>query len=139
MEERLRSEALSFAKAQTVSSVATVEDDKPWGRVMAHAQIDDDFSIWYSTFSFSNKIRQIKKSNLVCITMNEEKKDIRIFGKVEILEDAETKHKMWRDEWTRYFKEGKDDPAYVILKVTAEKVEYRDFEKYGIMPIEVKI
>lgn len=139
MDERLRKESISFAKSQSVSTMATVENGKPWARVMAHAQVDDDYGVWYSTYSFSNKIRQIKKNNQVCVTMNEKTKDIRIFGKVEVFEDKETKHKMWKDEWARYFKEGKDDPTYIILKVTAELVEYRDLEKYGIMPIEVKL
>lgn len=136
--ERLRNESLALAKSQTVSSLATVEDGKPWGRVMAHAQVDDDFSIWYATFSFSHKVRQLKKNNEICVTMNEEGKDIRIFGKAEILEDIPTKHKMWKDIWSRYFKEGKDDPTYVLIKVNAERVEYRDFDRYGIMPVEVR-
>jgi general stress protein 26 len=136
--ERLESEALTFAKAQAFSTMATIENGKPWARVMAQARVDDDFSVWYSTFSFSNKVNQIKENDHVCITMNDGRKDIRIFGRAEIFDDRETKHKMWKDEWTRYFKEGKDDPGYVLVKVVAEKVEYRDMEKYGIMPVDIR-
>ena len=137
MEENLRFEALDLVKNQNVSTLSTVEDGKTWARVLVHARVDDDFTVWYSTSSLSNKIRQIRKNNKVCISMYQGKREIRIFGKAELFENPETKREMWKDEMKDYFKGGKDDPDYMVIKVTPEEIEYRDYKKYGTAMMKV--
>ena len=137
MDKNLKEEALTLMRETGTSAVASVEDGRPWIRLMSQAQIDDDFTLWYATFSFSNKIRQFEKNNCACVAFNKDQFDLRLFGKVEIVRDQNLKGQMWRDQWMHYFKGGKEDPTYTLFKVIPEKIEYRNIEKYGHVAKEI--
>ena len=134
MSEEAKKEALEFVGNHRTSHLATVEGDQPVVRVMEIVRIDDDFSIWYATGASSNKIRQIRSCPNVCITVCEAHTDLRVFGKAEVVDDREIKNQLWQDEWNQYWPKGKEDPEYILIKVSPEKVEYRDMEKYGTEP-----
>ena len=131
MDKTLKEEALALARETGTAAIASVENDGPWIRIMAHAKIDDDFTLWYATFSFSNKIRQFEKNNRVCVVFYKNPFYLRLFGKVDMVRDQNLKGRMWRDQWMQYFKGGKEDPTYTLFKVIPEKIEYRNKEKYG--------
>ena len=123
MSDEMRTEALDFARANPIVHVGTVEDDTPHVRVMTTAKIDDDFTLWYATFSFSNKIRQFEKNNAICVVFNQDQFDLRLFGKVDIVRDQNLKGQMWRDQWMQFFKGGKEDPTYTLFRVIPEKID----------------
>jgi general stress protein 26 len=137
VDKNLREEALALAKDIATSAVASVEGNRPWIRIMSQAKIDDDFTLWYATFSFSNKIRQFEKNSAVCVVLNQDPFDLRLFGKVEIVADQTLKNRMWRDQWMKNFKGGREDPTYTLFKVIPERIEYRNFEKYGPVAKEI--
>lgn len=137
MNEELKNQALEFARSYNVSVLATLEGNSPWARFMEHCRVDDDFSFWYATALSSNKVRQIKENQEVCVLVFHQGEDLRIFGKAKLYQDTQTRHKFWQEKWAEYFLQGKDDPEYAILKVEAVKVEYRNREKYGHQPLEV--
>jgi general stress protein 26 len=132
--EEMKKEALEFARANPTSNLATVEGDQPHVRVMATTRTDDDFTVWYATHASSNKVRQIRACPKVCVTFWAGAADLRIFGKAEIVEDKDAKDTMWNEEWLQFWPKGKEDPEYTLIKVTPEKVEFRNMEKYGMMP-----
>jgi len=45
-------------------------------------------------------------------------------GKVEVLEDQKFKDMIWQDEDILYYKEGKTDPDYCVLRFTAISLRY---------------
>lgn len=47
-----------------------------------------------------------------------------LVGKMEVLTDQETKDKLWQKGDTLFYKGGKTDPDYCVLKFTAEKGRY---------------
>jgi general stress protein 26 len=97
-------------------------------------RIDDDFTVWYCCGASSNKVRQIRKCPKVCVTFWEAGKDLRVLGSAELLTDRQTRHQMWQEEWKSFFRQGRDDPDYCLIKVTPDTVEYRDADKHGHSP-----
>jgi len=137
VDRNLRNEALALARKTSTSAVASVEGDKPWVRIMSQARISEDFTLWFVTFSFSNKIRQFDRNRSVCVVLNKDEFDLRIFGRAETVEDQKLKNQMWQDHWTRHFKGGREDPTYTLFKIIPEKIEYRNFGKYGPVAKEI--
>ncbi|MEI8175239.1 MAG: pyridoxamine 5'-phosphate oxidase family protein [Candidatus Omnitrophota bacterium] len=141
MDAVLRSEALAFARSGNISVLATVSKTKTaTARVMQVVKVDDDFTVWYSSYGASEKLKELKTDPKACIIMNNcaTTSDIRLYGAIDILTDQATKEKLWQEEWTRYYPKGKTDPNYVVLKFTADIVEYRNMAKYGMMATRVK-
>ena len=115
--------------AKTVS-LATSMESKPSCRIMKIQKVDNDLKIWFVAHKSSPKIAQIDKNSSVCIvSFNEETaRDIRLFGKMEILVDMETKKYVWNDRLEPYFPGGINDPELTVLKFTPERLEYRDMK-----------
>lgn len=138
MNAETRGDALRFLREQAVCHLATVWEGNPVVRVMQIAQVDDDFTVWYATAAGSPKVAHLEDNSRVCVTVSEGTRDLRLFGRARLVSDQATRHGLWRDAWRRYFKFGKDDPQYVLLRVEPEAVEYRDLSR-SLLPREVPL
>lgn len=137
MDANLKKEALEFARSANVSVLSTASKSRTVNaRVMQIVKVDDNFTIWYSTRISTDKILEIKDNPHVCVVMSNYKimTDMRYYGSIEIITDQKIKDKFWQDEWIRYYQKGKSDPDYVVLKFVPNYVEFRDMNKYGMMP-----
>lgn len=134
MDKKLRREALDIARTAKISVLSTASRNIPWARFMEQVKIDDDFSLWYATALSSAKVEQIKSNPKVCALIFKEDKDLRIFGKAKIVTDKKTKYSLWQSKWQAYFSGGKDDLQYALLKITPQKIEYRNRQKFGHIP-----
>jgi general stress protein 26 len=137
MEHEMKQAALAFIRENPVCHMATVENAEPFGRVMWTVQAEDDFTLWYTSAASSQKMRQLEKNPSVCLTIYESGKDARIFGRAEPVTDRETKDRLWKEDWRRYFPQGKEDPEYQLVRVTPSRVEYRDLKKSGMRTLSV--
>ncbi len=117
-------------------SLATSMESNPSCRIMEIQRVDNDLKIWFVAHKSSPKITQIEKNSNVCIvSFNEETvRDIRLFGKIEVLVDKETKKNVWNEGLEPYFPGGIDDPELAVLKFNPERLEYRDMKAGGLFP-----
>lgn len=54
---------------------------------------------------------------------------VMLIGMMEVLEDGQIKTEIWRTGDTMFYKKGKNDPDYCVLKFTASKGRhYRDLK-----------
>lgn len=44
-----------------------------------------------------------------------------LIGKIEVLQDKESREKLWLDGFSIYYSKGLDDPDYSVLCFTAER------------------
>ena len=100
------------------------EDGRQDARAMAAVKAEGLKTIWMMTCKLSEKYRQLSKNPdcLIYATALEDNQDyleLRLWGRVELFDDAETKARTWHDEYTVYFPGGKDDPNLGVLKFTA--------------------
>ena len=123
MSQVLTAEAIGFLRTHRISSLATVDGDAPWVRAMYIARVDDDGSIWYAAGQNSAKIKHIGSNAKVSLTSYEGNQEVRIFGTAVVVKDQTIKDALWEDSWSAYFT-GKDDPAYVLIKVTPQRAEF---------------
>lgn len=126
-------EVFELINNNRVAAVANVADGKPWVRTLTTARVTEGLELFFATYEWSTKVKQLEADPNVCVTYLDFKgHDTRIFGRAEFLRDQATKDWLWQESWVQYFAGEKDDPAYIIMKITPEKVEYRDHEREGL-------
>ena len=77
---------------------------------------------WFSTNTSSMRVAQYRKNPKACIYFMDKRffRGVMLKGRMEVLEDSETKEMIWREGDTMYYSGGVTDPDYCVLKFTAE-------------------
>ncbi|HET9745148.1 MAG TPA: pyridoxamine 5'-phosphate oxidase family protein [Chitinophagaceae bacterium] len=98
------------------------------GRPMATQEVDEEGNIWFMSDRNSNKDYEIEKDNRVQLfysnTGNYEY--LSIYGNAQLVNDRSKIEGLWTPMAKTWFKEGKDDPAIQLIKVTPADVYYWD-------------
>ena len=122
-----------------VAMFSTVDGDRPCTRPMGAFRISDN-EIWLATFNGSRKVQQVKANpNVSLCFMDRNLNHARLIGKARIVEDADSKNKLWDTvpEMGDYFKSA-EDPAFVVIQVTVHTIEYLEHGP-GQKPQEVEL
>lgn len=111
--------------------LATCDEDQPIVRPVSPI-IEDNLSVWITTFNSSRKVQQIKQNPKVCLAFVEQPNGDRaatIIGQAEIISNIEEKKRIWKlatFDLTQYFPEGPETKEYCLLKINIKKIEWRD-------------
>ena len=111
--------------------LATSDGDQPRVRPVSPI-VEEDMSIWVTTFSTSRKIKQIKQNPKICLAFvsqpNGDKAAI-VMGEAEIITDMENKKRVWNlasFDLFQHFPEGPESKEFCVLKIIPRQVEWRD-------------
>jgi len=82
--------------------------------------------IWFSTNTSSEKAKQLSKNSKACVYFVDFEKwmGLTLVGTCKILQDAESKQRLWREGFEKYYALGVTDPDYSVLLFTAEWGKY---------------
>ncbi len=113
-------------------------DGYPAGRVMSAIENSPEGELWFVTHSTSGKVsglREDPRAMLLWFEQNEQL-TVHLKGKIEILEDEETKEQMWHKRWIEIWPEGPKDPDYILLRFIPETMSYFDDELRKTMQVD---
>ena len=81
---------------------------------------------WFSTNTSSQKVAAFRRNPKGSIYFVDRLffRGASLSGTVEVLEDPESKERLWRRGDTMYYPRGVTDPDYCVLKFTAERGRY---------------
>lgn len=111
--------------------LATSDGDQPRVRPVSPI-VEDDMSIWITTFSTSRKVSQIRQNPKICLAFVEQPqgdKAVTVLGKAEIIEDMQKKKKVWNlatFDLSEHFPDGPESANFCLLKVDIDRIEWRD-------------
>ncbi len=111
--------------------LATSDGDQPRVRPVSPI-VEDDMSIWITTFSTSRKVNQIRQNPKICLAFVEQPqgdKAVTVLGKAEIIEDMQKKKKVWNlatFDLSEHFPDGPESTDFCLLKVDVDRIEWRD-------------
>lgn len=93
--------------------------------------------IYLSTNTSSQKVESFRKNKKACLYFCDKRfyRGIMLKGTVEILEDQETKNEIWQVGDTMYYKGGKTDPDYCVIKFTAISARY--YSNFKSVDVEI--
>lgn len=111
--------------------LATTDGDQPRVRPVSPI-VEDDMSIWVTTFASSRKVKHIKANPKICLAFVEQPRGDKaalVTGQARIIEDMDEKRRVWGIagfDLSDYFSEGPEDREYCLLKIAVKKIEWRD-------------
>ena len=111
--------------------LATCDGDQPVVRPVSPI-VEEDMSIWVTTFCTSRKITQIRGNSKICLAFVEQprgEKAAVVIGRAKIIPDLQEKRRVWKlapFNLLEHFPDGPEAEEFCLLKITAEKIEWRD-------------
>ena len=131
MIEMMRDPAKTIANLIDKQSTAFISyidaDGFPVTRAMLKPRERDGIkTFWFTTNTSSNKISCFEKNAKASIYFVDKRffRGVCLCGTVEVLTDAESKERIWREGDTMYYPLGVTDPDYCVIKLNVEKGRY---------------
>ncbi len=131
-ESQVRASALELVEDSLIAMVGTLgERGDPQIKAMIKAEHEGLRTIWLSTNTSSEHVRQLAKDSRACVYFarwaEEPWRGLTLGGRMEILRDRASRERLWKDGCERYYPEGIDDPDYTVLRFTAEWGKYYQY------------
>ena len=81
---------------------------------------------YFTTNTSSEKVSALRNNPKTSIYFVDRRyfRGVSLAGTAEILEDAATKERIWRDGDELYYSQGVTDPDYCVIKVTVQRIRY---------------
>lgn len=111
--------------------MATCDGDQPRVRPVSPI-VEDDLSVWVTTYSSSRKVKQIEQNPKICLAFVEQPRGDRVaflIGKAEIVADLADKKRVWdlaTFDLSEHFPDGPESHEFCLLKMIIDKIEWRD-------------
>jgi general stress protein 26 len=125
-EEAIR-EGLALANRSEIAMVGT-NGDNGYPNIKAMLKMENKGleRIWFSTNTSSKRVGQLVQNPKACVYFVdfEQWKGLMLVGDVEVLQDAESRQRLWREGFEKYYPLGVTDPDYTVLRFTAQWGNY---------------
>ncbi|WP_105204446.1 pyridoxamine 5'-phosphate oxidase family protein [Neobittarella massiliensis] len=113
---------------QTVAFLGSVsEDGYPNIKAMLKPRLREGLKTFYFTTNTSSmRVAQYRREPKACIYFCDRRffRGVMLLGTVEVLEDSESKQRIWQDGDTLYYPQGVTDPDYCVLRFLAQRGRY---------------
>lgn len=111
--------------------LATCDCDQPRVRPVSPI-VEDNMSVWITTYSSSRKVKQIRQNPKICLAFVEQPQGDKVaflIGKAEIIQDLEEKKRVWNlatFNLSEHFPDGPESNKFCLLKIIIKNIEWRD-------------
>ncbi len=93
-------------------------------------------TFWFSTNNSAKRTARFRENPRACVYFMDDESftGLMLVGNMETLQDPDSRKRLWRDGFERYYPLGVNDPDYTVLRFTAERgnlysnLENVDFE-----------
>jgi general stress protein 26 len=126
--------AIEVIRASEVAFVSTINfDNFPETRALINIlnkELDEKLEIYFVSDINSPKIEQLKRNSRASLYYyaSEIMKNMILFGDLKIVTEKSLKDKLWQDSFLEYYKDGKDDKSYCVLKFIPTGYKYYIYE-----------
>ena len=107
-----------LAGAKTVYLATNGSHGHPNLRALAPIAVEGARTVWFSTFAGSNKIQELQRDNHAALYFDAPRMagELRLWGFVEVLDDVESRKKVWNDMTAKHFPDGIESPDLRVLR-----------------------
>lgn len=83
-------------------------------------------TVWLSTNTSSRRVGELRRDPRACLYFvdMETWEGVMLVGEMELLQNAESRQRLWREGCERYYPLGVNDPDYTVLRFTARWGNY---------------
>ncbi len=120
-------QALALADHANIVMIGSNGDDGvPNIKAMIKMENEGLKTVWLSTNTSSRRVAQLLRNPKACLYFVDMEKwmGLMLVGEIEVLQDAASRQRLWRDGCERYYPLGVNDPDYTVLRFTARQGNY---------------
>jgi general stress protein 26 len=125
--EEAIAEGLALVNSAKIAMLGTNGDDGyPNIKAMIKAENEGLTGIRFSTNTSSRRVAQLLRDRKACVYFVDfdQWKGLMLVGTMEVLQDAESKQRLWIEGNEKYYPLGVTDPDYSVLRFTARRGNY---------------
>jgi general stress protein 26 len=115
--------ALALVSRSEIAMLGTNGDDGyPNIKAMINMEYEGLKTVWFSTNTSSRRLSQLLQDSRACVYYVDfdQWMGLMLVGTIEVLQDTESKQRLWRPGFERYYPLGVTDPDYSVLRFTAQ-------------------
>ena len=115
---------LELIKKAKIAMIGTnAGDGYPHIKAMLNLISEGMKTIWFSTNTSSKRVAQVLKDQKACVYYVDQDSfmGLMLIGEMEVLQDEDSRKKLWSEGCEKYYPQGINDPDYSVLKFTAKK------------------
>ncbi|TKJ29478.1 MAG: general stress protein 26 [Chloroflexi bacterium B3_Chlor] len=115
--------ALALVGRSEIAMLGTNGDDGyPNIKGMINVEHHGLKEVWFSTNTSSRRVAQLLQDSKACVYYVDfdQWMGLMLVGSVEVLQDMESKERLWREGFEKYYPQGVTDPDYSVLRFTAD-------------------
>ena len=118
-----------FIGEQKTAFIGSVDGDGfPNVKAMYAPRVIEGKEMYFSTNTSSVRVAQFRQNERACVYFYKRGRfkyeGVQLVGRMEVLEDGESKRKIWRTGDTLFYKKGVTDPDYCVLRFTTKTGRY---------------
>lgn len=129
-----KEQVFEFIKEQKTAMISSVDENGfPNTKAMLAPRKIDSNNFYFTTNTSSMRVLQYNANEKACIYFYKRGRfsytGVMLVGTMQVLTDQSVKDDIWRMGDTMFYKKGKTDPDYCVLKFTAQKCRvYKDLK-----------
>lgn len=95
-------------------------------KCMFNMEAEGLHTFWFGTNTSSKRVAQFRENSKACVYFvdQEQFKGLMLVGEMEVLEDLESKKRLWREGFEMYYPQGVNDPDYSVLRFKAKTANF---------------
>jgi general stress protein 26 len=111
--------------------LATCDGDQPRVRPVSPI-VEDDMSIWVTTYGTCRKVRQLRENPKACLTFVQQPdgdKAVTVVGEAKIIADLREKKRVWKlvnFDLYQHFPDGPESDEFCLLRIIIKSIEWRE-------------
>ena len=120
-------QALALADRSGIVMLGTNGDDgTPNIKAMLKMENEGLKTVWMGTNTSSRRVEQLRRDPRACLYFidMETWMGVMLVGETELLQDAESRQRLWREGFEKYYPFGVNDPDYTVIRFTARWGNY---------------
>jgi general stress protein 26 len=120
-------EALALANRSNIAMLGTNGDNGyPHIKAMIKMENEGLNIIWFSTNTSSKRVAQLIRDSKASVYFVDfdQWMGLMLVGDVVVMQDMESKKRLWREGFERYYPLGMTDPDYSVLRFTSRWGDY---------------
>ncbi len=126
-EEEARRKALALVERSEIALVGSnCEDGHPWIKAMLKMETEELKTVWFSTNTSSRRVAQFMRDPKASVYFVDfsDWMGLMLSGEIEVLSDPESRQRLWREGYEKYYPLGVSDPDYTVLRFSAANANY---------------
>jgi general stress protein 26 len=115
--------------------ISVGEGERPHARLVAHAGVDSNLSIWIGTSPATRKVAEIRRSGWATYAIEDRASfaSAAMNGPATVESDIAQRLAHWTEDFRPFFPDGPEGDDFVLIHLTPHEIELIDFAN-GIHP-----